>query len=68
VTAGLVKIVVVSGTGTEPVCGLRSPGVFIGDMATLNDEGRSVDVVAVAVEATAAVMMSPGQLTRHLEA
>lgn len=65
-TAGLVKIVVVSGTGTEPVCGLRSPGVFIGDMTTLNDEGRSVDVVAV--EATAAVMMSPGQLTRHLKA
>jgi len=65
VTAGQAKIVVVPVTGTESVFGLRSPGVFIGDTATLNDERRSVDVVAVG--AATAVMKSVGQLTRHLE-
>lgn len=65
VTSGLVKIVVVSETGTESVFGLRTPGVFIGDMATLNNERRSADVVAV--ESTTAVMVSADRFTRYLE-
>lgn len=66
VTSGLVKIVVVSETGTESVFGLRAPGVFIGDMATLNNERRSADVVAV--ESTTAVMVSAETFIRYLEA
>lgn len=65
VTAGLVKIVVVSKTGTESVFGLRAPGVFIGDMATLNNERRSADVVAV--ESTTAIMVSADSFTLYLE-
>jgi len=65
VTSGLVKIVVISESGTESVFGLRTPGVFIGDMATLNDERRSADVVAV--EPTTAVMVSADQFTTYLE-
>jgi CRP/FNR family cyclic AMP-dependent transcriptional regulator len=65
VTAGLVKIVVVSESGTESVFGLRTRGVFIGDMATLNNERRSADVVAV--ESTTAVMVSADRFTRYLE-
>jgi CRP/FNR family cyclic AMP-dependent transcriptional regulator len=64
-TSGLVKIVVVAETGTESVFGLRTPGVFIGDMATLNNERRSADVVAV--ESTTAVMVSADNFTRYLE-
>ena len=62
---GLVKIVVISETGTESVFGLRTPGVFIGDMATLNNERRSADVVAV--EPTTAIMASADRFTRYLE-
>lgn len=65
VTQGLVKIVVVSETGTESVFGLRTPGVFIGDMATLNNERRSADVVAV--EPTTAIMVTADRFTRYLE-
>lgn len=65
VTQGLVKIVVVSESGTESVFGLRSPGVFIGDMATLNNERRNADVVAV--ETTIAVMVTAERFTRFLE-
>ncbi len=65
VTSGLVKIVVVSETGSESVFGLRTPGVFIGDMATLNNERRSADVVAV--ESTVAVMVSAERFTTYLE-
>ena len=65
VTSGLVKIVVVSETGSESVFGLRAPGVFIGDMATLNNERRSADVVAV--EPTTAVMVSADRFTHYLE-
>ena len=65
VTSGLVKIVVVSETGSESVFGLRTPGVFIGDMATLNNERRSADVVAV--EPTIAVMVSASRFTSYLE-
>lgn len=65
VTAGLVKIVAIAETGAESVFGLRTPGVFIGDMATLNNERRSADVVAV--EATSAVMVSAGRFTEYLE-
>lgn len=65
VTSGLVKIVVVSETGSESVFGLRAPGVFIGDMATLNNERRSADVVAV--ESTTAVMVSADRFIRFLE-
>ena len=65
VTAGLVKIVVVSETGTESVFGLRAPGVFIGDMATLNNERRSADVVAV--EPTTAIMVSADRFTDYLQ-
>lgn len=64
VTKGLVKIVVVSQSGTESVFGLRTPGVFIGDMATLNNERRSADVVAV--ESTTAVVVSADRFTRYL--
>jgi len=66
VTSGLVKIVVVSESGTESVFGLRAPGVFIGDMATLNNERRSADVVAV--EPTTTVMVSATRFTHYLEA
>lgn len=66
VTHGLVKIVVVSEAGTESVFGLRTPGVFIGDLATLNNERRSADVVAV--EATTAVMVSADRFIQYLEA
>jgi len=66
VTSGLVKIVVVSETGSESVFGLRTSGVFIGDMATLNNERRSADVVAV--ESTTAIMVSADSFTRYLEA
>lgn len=65
VTQGLVKIVVVSEAGTESVFGLRTPGVFIGDLATLNNERRSADVVAV--EPTTAVMVSAERFIRYLE-
>lgn len=65
-TSGLVKIVVVSESGTESVFGLRSPGVFIGDMATLLNERRSADVVAV--EATTAVMVTASRFLNFLEA
>jgi len=65
VLTGLVKIVVVAETGTESVFGLRTPGVFIGDMATLNNERRSADVVAV--EPTTAVVVSADRFTRYLE-
>ena len=65
VTSGLVKIVVLAENGSESVFGLRTPGVFIGDMATLNDERRSADVVAV--EPTTAVMVSGDRFTAYLE-
>jgi CRP-like cAMP-binding protein len=65
VTTGLVKIVVVSESGTESMFGLRMPGVFIGDMATLNNERRSADVVAV--ESTTAIMVSADRFTTYLE-
>jgi len=65
VTSGIVKIVVVSEAGSESVFGLRTPGVFIGDMATLNNERRSADVVAV--ESTTAVMVTADRFTRFLE-
>lgn len=65
VTSGLVKIVVVAETGSESVFGLRAPGVFIGDMATLNNERRSADVVAV--EPTVAVMVSANRFIEYLE-
>jgi len=64
-TSGMVKIVVVAETGTESVFGLRTPGVFIGDMATLNNERRSADVVAV--ESTTAIMVTADRFTRYLE-
>lgn len=64
VTSGLVKIVVVAETGTESVFGLRTPGVFIGDMATLNNERRSADVVAV--EPTTAVIVTAERFERYL--
>lgn len=64
VTSGLVKIVVVAETGTESVFGLRPAGVFIGDMATLNNERRNADVVAV--ETTTAVMVSAERFTQYL--
>ena len=62
---GLVKIVVVSTTGTESVFGLRSPGEFIGEMSTLNNERRSADVVAI--EPTLAVMVTASRFTEYLE-
>jgi len=65
VTSGLVKIVVISEMGTESVFGLRTPGVFIGDMATLNNERRNADVVAV--EPTTAVIVTAERFTRYLE-
>ncbi len=65
VTSGLVKIVVVSEAGTESVFGLRTAGVFVGDMATLNNERRSADVVAV--EPTTAVVVSADRFERYLE-
>lgn len=64
-TSGLVKIVVVSETGTESVFGMRTPGVFIGDLATLNNERRSADVVAV--EPTTAIVVTAARFTRYLE-
>ena len=65
VTSGLVKIVVMAQNGTESVFGLRGHGVFIGDMATLNNERRSADVVAV--ESTTAVVVPADRFTRYLE-
>lgn len=62
---GIVKIVVVAETGTESVFGLRTSGEFVGEMSTLNGERRSADVVAV--EPTAAVMVSADRFTRYLE-
>lgn len=62
---GLVKIVVVSTTGTESVFGLRTPGEFIGEMSTLNNERRSADVVAI--EPTLAVMVTASRFTEYLE-
>lgn len=64
-TAGLTKIVVVAETGTESVFGLRTPGVFIGDMATLNNDRRSADVVAV--EPTTAVVVRGDRFERYLQ-
>lgn len=64
-TSGLVKIVVVSESGTESVFGMRTPGVFIGDLATLNNERRSADVVAV--EPTTAIVVTAARFTRYLE-
>lgn len=64
-TAGLTKIVVVAETGAESVFGLRTPGVFIGDMATLNNDRRSADVVAV--EPTTAVVVRGDRFERYLQ-
>ena len=64
VTSGLVKIVVVAESGNESVFGLRASGVFIGDMATLNNERRSADVVAV--ESTTAVVVSADRFIQYL--
>jgi len=65
VTSGLVKIVVIAESGSESVFGLRAPGVFIGDMATLNNERRSADVVAV--EPTTAIMVTASRFIGYLE-
>jgi len=65
VTSGLTKIVVVAETGTESVFGLRSAGVFIGDMASLNKARRSADVVAI--EPTTAVVVRADRFERYLE-
>lgn len=62
---GLVKIVVVSTSGTESVFGLRTPGVFIGDMATLNNARRSADVVAVSPTRT--IMLSSSRFIDYLQ-
>ncbi len=62
---GLVKIVVISTTGTESVFGLRAPGEFVGEMSTLNNERRSADVVAI--ESTLAVMVTASRFTEYLE-
>lgn len=64
-TSGLVKIVVVAENGTESVFGMRTPGVFIGDLATLNNERRSADVVAV--EPTTAIVVTAARFIRYLE-
>jgi len=64
-TSGLVKIVVLSESGTESVFGMRTPGVFIGDLATLNDERRSADVVAV--EPTTAIVVTANRFIHYLE-
>jgi len=56
----------VTENGTESVFGLRTPGVFIGDLACLNNERRSAD--AVAVEPTTAVMVSAERFIHYLEA
>lgn len=64
-TSGLVKIVVVAENGTESVFGMRTPGVFIGDLATLNNERRSADVVAV--EPTTAIVVTATRFIRYLE-
>lgn len=64
-TSGLVKIVVVAESGTESVFGMRTPGVFIGDLATLNNDRRSADVVAV--EPTTALVVTAMRFTRYLE-
>lgn len=64
-TSGLVKIVAVAENGTESVFGMRTPGVFIGDLATLNNERRSADVVAV--EPTSAIVVTAARFTRYLE-
>lgn len=65
-TSGLVKIVVVSELGTESMFGMRSAGVFVGDLATLNNARRSADVVAV--ETTTAVVVTAARFDRYLEA
>ncbi|MEM7092521.1 MAG: Crp/Fnr family transcriptional regulator [Actinomycetota bacterium] len=62
---GLTKIVVVAQNGTESVFGLRSPGEFVGEMSTLNDERRNADVVAV--EPTRALMVTASRFTDFLE-
>lgn len=54
--SGVVKIAVVSTTGTESVFGLRTAGDFIGEMSSLNAARRSADVVAL--EPTTAVVVS----------
>lgn len=64
-TSGLTKIVVVSETGTESVFGLRTAGVFIGDMATLNQDRRSADVVAI--EPTTAIVVRADRFEHYLE-
>ena len=66
VTEGLVKIVVVSETGTESVFGLRTPGELIGEMSMFSNDRRSADVVAV--EPTRAIMVSADRFARFLEA
>lgn len=64
-TAGLVKITAMNESGSESVFGLRVPGVFIGDMAALNNERRNADVTAV--ETTTAVMVTAERFIRYLE-
>lgn len=63
--AGLVKIVVLAPSGTESVFAHRTPGEFIGEMSTLNDEPRSADVVAV--EPTTTIMVSAADFIRYAE-
>lgn len=61
---GMVKIVVISTTGAESLFGLRTPGVLVGEMSTLNNERRSADVVAV--EPTLAIMVTATRFTKYL--
>jgi len=63
--SGLVKIVVISSSGTESVLGMRTSGEFIGEMSSLNNERRSADVSAI--EPTHVVMVTSQRFIDFLQ-